>query len=100
MSKLDDYISKGIFPIVRTGLSNSGWEIQGWKRKAENIIYECSLCDCQIKPDDWLHTHIQKGYTVPKEYFMLGIQNENEVLGFICKKCYDEIADYDNLYYG
>lgn len=99
MSKLSDYITSSIFPIVRTGISNNDREIQGWKRKEQNIEYTCSLCDCQIKPDDILHTHIQRGYTVPRDGF-LGIRNESEVLGFTCKACEDEISEYDNLYYG
>ncbi len=99
MSKLDDFIRDGKFPIIRTGLSNDDWDIQTWKRKEKDLVYTCSLCDSEIKPDDILHTHIQRGYTVPREGIS-GIRNESEVLGFICKSCNDEITEYDQLYYG
>lgn len=99
MSKLSDYIKDGTFPIVRTGISNDDWVIQTWKRKQENITHTCSLCDCEIKPDDTLHTHTQRGFTVPRQG-MVGIRNESEVLGFICKACNEEATEYDQLYYG
>jgi hypothetical protein len=99
MSKLDEYIKNGKFPVVRTGISNSDLEIKQFHRILHNTHYTCSLCDCDISPKDFLTTQIQKGFTVPREGF-LGIRNESEVLGFICKTCYDSISDYDNLYYG
>lgn len=99
MSKLDDFLKDGTFPIVRTGLGSDDWELQTWKRKEQNIIYKCSLCDCDIHPDDSLFTHIKRGYMVPREGIS-GIKNVSEIVGFHCRKCADEIFEYDNLYYG
>lgn len=100
MSKLDDYIKGGPFPIVRTGISNDDFVVKTWKRKADNLVYKCSFCDCDINPTDWMHTHTERGYTVPREGFLGLIRNEFEVLGYVCNKCNDEITEYDNLYYG
>lgn len=100
MSKLDDYISGKIkFPIKRTGLSNDDFVVQPWKMKAENITYNCSLCGCVIRHNNFFFTHIERGYTVPREGIN-GIRNESEILGFTCRTCYDEIAEYDSLSYG
>ncbi len=100
MSLLDDYINgrKG-FPIKRTGLSNDDSEIQHWKMKADNITHECSFCGCVITHNDYFSTHTERGYSVPREGIN-GIKQVWEVLGFTCRTCYDEIAEYDNLYYG
>lgn len=105
MSKLVDYITKGIFPIKRTGIGNQDWEIKQYKRKELNIIYECSLCDCKILPDDTLNEYTDRRYLIErKRPDFLGKPQKSEfhyeVLGFICKKCNDESAEYDNLYYG
>lgn len=105
MSKLNDYISKGKFPIKRTGISNQDWELKEYKRKELNIIYECSLCDCKILPEEQLNEYIDRAYLIErKRPDFLGKAQEPqlhyEVLGFICKKCNDEISEYDTLYYG
>ena len=99
MSKLDDYIKGGKFPIVRTGISNSDSELKDYYRKEHNIHHTCSLCDGDIPPTEYLRTETQRGYTVPRDSYF-GVRNESEVLGFVCQACQDEISEYDNLYYG
>lgn len=101
MSKLDDYISGKIkFPIKRTGISVDDFEVRSYKMKQENITYKCSLCNCVIKHDSSFNTYSERGYTVPRDSYLFGVQNRSEVLGFICRKCNEEIAEYDSLTYG
>lgn len=100
MTELDKYISGSRrFPMKKTGLSVDDFEVQSWKMKAENIKYNCSFCNCEITHNDFFTTHTEKDYTVQRNGIN-GAKQVSEVLGFICRACYDEISEYDNLYYG
>lgn len=100
-----NYIQHGQVPVKHTGIAHTDDELQRWKRKENNIIYECSICDSKIMPDDTLHTHTQKGKLIErKQPDFLGHEMSPkypwEILGFICGKCFDESSEYDQLYYG
>jgi len=100
-----NYIKHGQVPVIHTGIAHTDFELQSWKRKQDNIVYQCSICDCKITPDDILHTHTQRGKLIerPQPDFLGKSQSPKypwEILGFICGKCCGESAEYDNLYYG
>lgn len=100
-----DYIKHGKVPIKHTGIANTDFVLQSWKRQQENIIYDCSICDSKIQPNDYMHEVTQRGMLIErKQPDLLGNPQPSkfpwEVLGFVCKKCFDESAEYDNLYYG
>lgn len=100
-----NYIKHGQVPVKHTGIAHDDFIIQSWKRKQDNIFYKCSICDCDIKPDDSLHTHTERGKLIerPQSDFLGKPQPPKypwEVLGFVCGKCWDESVEYDQLYYG
>jgi hypothetical protein len=104
MSKLNDLINHSKFPSKRTGISYQQNTLSYYQRKKDNKTYQCSLCDCDIKPDDYLHAFIGNT-TIPIEKFdpftkKTVIENHDEVAGFICGKCDKEISYNDRLYYG
>jgi len=100
-----NWIKHGQVPIKHTGIAHTDFELLSYKRKELNIVYECSVCDAKIMPDDWMHEHTQRGVLIErKQPDFLGKPQPPkfpwEVLGFVCKKCFDESTEYDMLYYG
>lgn len=100
-----NYVKFGTVPIKHTGISHDDFQLQTWMRVKDRTNFQCSICDCIIKPEDNLHTHTQMGKTIErKQPDFLGKPMPSkfpwEVLGFICDNCYGESSKYDNLYYG